>query len=269
MTSVKQYFLGGTADPMGKLKGQLSTALLQYPPVNRGSWQSLNTRGNDNLATYEMSNAVIISPLPYAIERAQYLSSPDLPWADDHFNERIGGLPLNPPPSHRWWPWHKGNEDKHIDDGVFSHTYPERMWPRTAHHKDPYCPIPLEDMRGIRYRYGDLEDVINQLRRDSWTRQAFLPIWFPEDTGAVEGQRVPCSIGYHFIRNGANLDVNYFLRSCDLTRHFHNDVYFTMRLAQYVSEQVRPEGSVYPLLGNMTMFISNLHMFRGDSWRYQ
>lgn len=260
--SIKLYNLDSDGG-MSKLKHKMSMDLLNRVPVNRGTWQSLTTEGNEQLATFELANVVVEAPIPYTQRAAQRLTSPDLPWADEHFAERVGGEPLNPPPSHVNWPWHKGNEDKHIDEGVFSHTYPERMWPKNA----GFAPG-IGVNHGIRYHYGDLEGVVDQLKYNGWTRQAYLPIWFPEDTGSID-VRVPCTLGYHFIRNGAQLDVNYFLRSCDITRHFHNDVYFTLRLVQWIAERVREEGTPFPLLGTMTMFISNLHMFKGDSWRYQ
>ena len=143
---------------------------------------------------------------------------------------------------------------------VFDHTYPERMWPRYAGTGNIH--------RGIRFEYGDLNDLIALLTNDPFTRQAFLPIWFPEDTGATQGQRVPCTLGYHFIRNGTELDVKYLIRSCDITRHFHNDVYMTGRLLQYVTRHSAPD-SIYPSVGNISMYISNLHMFKNDEWRWK
>ena len=48
------------------------------------------------------------------------------PWADEHHNERVGGEPLNPPPSHTMW---LKDTDKYMaNDKAFSHSYPERMW---------------------------------------------------------------------------------------------------------------------------------------------
>ena len=153
------------------------------------------------------------------------------------------------------WPWHSQQEAERFirEHGRFDHTYPERYWPHD----------PVTD--GLA---GDLDDVVRLLRRDHWTRQAYLPVWFPEDTGSTRNQRVPCSLGYHFIRNSVTLDCNYFLRSCDLTRHYKNDIYLTGRLLQWMVEQVQDkEGLPYP--GTLTIFISNLHLFTQDIWRFQ
>jgi hypothetical protein len=64
--------------------------------------------------------------------------------------------------------------------------------------------------------------------REPFTRQAFLPIWYPEDTGSVHGERVPCTIGYHFIRRGDWVHVVYYIRSCDFFRHFRDDIIFVL-----------------------------------------
>lgn len=252
---------------------KLANTLLLTTPIVRGSWQSQDT----NLKTYEMPNLIVQTNIPTRAVDAIGMCEPDMPWAEEHFRERVSGTPYNPPPSYLTWPWHSAKEaDLHLGKEGFDHTYPERFWPKGS----PDDSLGRPGMKGIRFRYGDLDDVVNQLKKDSWTRQAYLPVWFPEDTGAVgdhvrndderTGQRVPCTLGYHFIRNGSKVDINYFLRSCDITRHFHNDVYLAMRLLQWVLERCgypNDFGTCSP--GLLTVFISNMHLFEADAWRYQ
>jgi len=193
------------------------------------------------------------------------MCNPDLPWAEEHFQERVSGIPHNPPPSSMRWPWYSEKERAKFQHGEaqrFDHTYPERYWPdRMDNCLNDWGADSLDGA-------GNLNDVAALLRRDPWTRQAFLPVWFPEDTGVQHGQRVPCTLGYHFVRNKTQLDINYFIRSCDLTRHFLNDIYMTGRLLHWMVENVQNgEGLPYP--GTLTMFISNLHLFTADSWRFQ
>jgi thymidylate synthase len=70
-------------------------------------------------------------------------------------------------------------------------------------------------------------------------------------------------LGYHFImRPNWTLDINYFMRSCDMVRHFRNDVYLASRLLQWVIEELSDEQTIKP--GNLTMFISSLHLMVGD-----
>lgn len=273
----------------------LARELLNTTPVDRGSWQS----GAAPSPVYELEDVLLQFNVPtltppwakdiygYPSDRSSFTERNYL-WAEDHFQERVSGKPLNPAPSYLDWPWHsdKYKEEykaKHLAfdhdpnfgrvavelrQQPFDHTYPERMWPKFAG-GTPEFPAP---MSGIRFDYGDLQDVIDLLKRDPFTRQAYLPIWFPEDTGSVDGQRVPCTLGYHFIRYGAQLNVKYFIRSCDLTRHLHNDIYMAGRLLQHVVfclEGCRSSAPGFPFVGDLTMFISNLHMFTADKWRYE
>jgi hypothetical protein len=228
-------------------------------PIQRTSWQSTSAPS----PAYELTNVLLEFSVPDSICQWQEICLPDLPWAEEHFQERVSGIPHNPPPSSARWPWYSDKEREKFQHGEarrFDHTYPERFWPRAAARaEDGYLRNELT---------GDLRDVASLLRRDPWTRQAFLPVWFPEDTGSREGQRVPCTLGYHFVRNKTQLDCNYFIRSCDLTRHYLNDVYMTGRLLQWMVENVQnSDGLPYP--GTLTMFVSNLHLFTADAWRFQ
>ena len=119
-------------------------------------------------------------------------------------------------------------------------------------------------MHGIRYEYGDLQDVVNLIKREPFTRQAFLPMWFPEDTGCLHGGRIPCSLGWHFIRRFNHLHVSYFIRSCDIFRHLRDDVYMCARLVIWMLESLRaldPEewNDVQP--GMLTFHCTSLHAF--------
>lgn len=266
------YLLTGHNNFQAK-RDSLVRELLKRSPTDRGSWQS----GASPSPVYELEDVVLMNRVPpLSLDWASETSA-DMPWAELHFEERISGQPLNPAPSYLEWPWHSEKykeahkakwSNRHDRQAPFDHTYPERMWPKLAGGNPEWA----DPMAGIRFDYGDLQDVIDLLKRDRFTRQAYLPIWFPEDTGSTEGQRVPCTLGYHFIRQGPYLNMKYFLRSCDITRHFHNDVYMAGRLLQYVVSQLlttEKGGIAVPWVGNLTMFISNLHMFTADEWRYE
>jgi len=199
--------------------------------------------------------------IPETLEKLQKEVRPNLPWADDHFEERIGGLPLNPPPSNEWWPFNQKKNEQFKKEQKFSHTYPERMWPKYASEQ------PNSVLDGIRYEYGDFNDVLDLLEREPYTRQAFLPIWFPEDTGTVHGERVPCTIGYHFMRRGDFFHIVYFIRSCDIIRHFRDDIYMACRKLMWLLDNLKkrkPEiwKDVKP--GYFAMHITSLHCFNSE-----
>jgi hypothetical protein len=186
---------------------------------------------------------------------------PNFAWADEHFEERVSGLPLNPPPSHVRWPYAQKNNAEFGGLEKFSHTYPERIWPKFA------SDIPNSKMSGIRYEYGDFNDVVELMSREPFTRQAFLPIWFPEDTGSVTGERVPCTIGYHFIRRGDWVHVVYYIRSCDFFRHFRDDIYLCAKKVFWLIEKLRekdPENWNHVKSGMLTMHITSLHAWASE-----
>jgi len=237
--------------------------------VNVGEWQAIKDPNLPLSKTLELQNVSIQVKIPEAVNALQKLIEPNLPWAEDHFLERVCGSPLNPPPSHEWWPFAQKNNDQHMKEKKFSHTYPERMWPKMANvgnKTDKGRQIFVPHV-GIRYMYGDLDDVVEQLYKSPGTRQAYLPIWFPEDTGAVHGERVPCTLGYHFLIRQERLYCTYYIRSCDFLRHFVDDVYMAARLAQWMVEKLRALDYHDLRPGLLVMHMASLHVFQGEELR--
>jgi len=253
------------------------------PAVNVGEWQSQH---GDRIMMREMLHVSFEYQLPGRADDLAMVTGARVPWAEDHFLERVGGSPLNPAPSEGWWPFAKKgtttNADHKSEGEAFSHTYPERMWPKFAtvpivaiNEAPGYAPQmgPEYINHGIRFELGDLGDVVQQLARTPMTRQAYLPIWFPEDTGAVHGKRVPCTLGYHFIIRDGRLDISYFMRSTDLLRHFQDDVYMAGRLAQWMVASIqevwddRNSGSPIAELkvGKLIFHTANMHIFAQDN----
>lgn len=236
------------------LKRVMSGKSLEYT----GRWQSSDAPAAAK--TREMLNVSLTIPVGDDARALQASVRPNLPWAEDHFAERVSGSPMNPAPSHAWWPFAmRGNAEHMTDSAKFSHTYPERM---NVPHLD-----------GVRYQYGNLEDVLALLIEEPLTRQAYLPIWFPEDTGVRHGERVPCSIGYHFLVRDGKLHCWYQLRSCDLMRHFQDDVYMAGRLMQWVCVELREAWRHHHedaapkrvIPGNLHVTIGSLHTFAADT----
>jgi thymidylate synthase len=230
----------------------------QAKDVKVGHWQG-TTLDLDKLPafiSFELFNYSFAYHVPDNIERMKLQIKPNLPWADEHFGERVSRIPYNPPPSHVRWPfWQASSEStKELGGQKFSHSYPERFWP--------------PQLDGIHYKYGNLDDVINLLVRQPFTRQAYFPIFFPEDTGAVHEGRIPCTLGYQFMRREDELHIFYTIRSCDLFRHFQDDVYFACRLVYWVLEELKKKdraqwGIVVP--GQLIMHIFSLHIFKGEA----
>lgn len=229
-------------------------------------WQGLNVSGKPEYTMMETLMIGFAFSMPPSIEQAQSEIVPNLPWAEDHFQERLNG-PSNPGVTYASWPFypHGSVEDKILRaGGVFSHSYQERYWPRIMLEREVYSDF---RPKGLRHNYGDLRDLINLLVEEPDTRQAYLPVFFPEDTGAIHKGRIPCSLGYHFIMRENLLHCYYSLRSCDYHRHFRDDLYLTVRLAQFVLESCKaknPGDWSSVSLGYLTFHASSLHCFIND-----
>lgn len=260
--------------------------LMEAPLVKTGTWQSLPA-DKPEMATYEVEDVVINFPIPsedLVVLRQQI--GPNHPWANDHFElDRVSGEPLNP--GHTWaqWPYANKANSFRDEDGQFNHTYAERYWSKFANltPDGSLTPEQIADAtsdklelrptlndpfprRGIRYEYGDLNDVLDLLQRDPMTRAAYLPIFFPEDTGIVHRDRVPCTLGYLFRQRNSRLSVAYYIRSCDFVRHFRDDVYLTARLLLWVLDRLRTRDEAWSSVrpGDLLMHVGSMHMFVND-----
>lgn len=246
----------------------LADDLLYYGTnVDVGEWHAQDVRGVPQLVTRENTNVQFSYRIPSSITKLQDDVQPNMPFAEAQFADRVSGEPLNPPPSADLWPWKSQSE---VSFEKFSHTYPERFWPKQAGTPGEGSLYNEDHHEGIRYAYGDLQDVVDLLAHSPYTRQAYLPVWFPEDTGNVENVRIPCSLGYHFLFRDGELNITYFIRSVDFVRHFRDDVYMAARLCQWMLneivsykmgnhhmwEQIEP--------GYLNMHIVSLHCMQGD-----
>ena len=260
-------FASAIGHAMAKMK-TLSTL------VHTESWQGIDISQKPEMATYELLNHSL--QVPIQSEDLKALAAdiqPNLPWADDHFSERICGYPLNPGRTWETWPYGKSADKFRDAQGKFNHSYAERYFPKFAGRVPATVDPPIEWVtdekyahRGIYGPYGDLSDVVKQLVKEPHTRQAILPIFFPEDTGGAIGGRVPCSLHYQFIQRGGYLHIVYQLRSCDIVRHFRDDIYLTVRLLLCMLDSLRAIDPGWKKVkpGLFTMHIVSFHMFKAD-----
>lgn len=262
--------------------------LLQYRShvVHSARWQGSDIANKPEMATHEVTHISFAVNLGAMKVPAGCIGAdlgvlaedirPNLPWADDHFEERVCGMPINPGVEWANWPYGK-SAATFLEDGKFNHNYMERYWPKhagkiiepTETAAQWQEVIDRGDIQyphmGIKYEYGDLRDVVRLLCEDPYTRQAYLPIWFPEDTGGGS-KRAPCTIGYHFLMRDGKLDIHYHIRSCDFVRHFRDDLYLTARLLLWVLGELRKLDRRWDeVLPNLfVMEIGSLHIFRND-----
>ncbi len=143
-------------------------------PVHTQKWQGMDIQGKPEMATYELLHySLMVMDTPHDQETLAEQVKPNLPWAEDHFQERVGGLPLNPGVQWARWPYGKSADRFRTEgDQQFSHTYMERLWPRMAgmthggilpEDRESLGKLQAMSHFGIRYPYGDLDDVVTQL----------------------------------------------------------------------------------------------------------
>lgn len=241
--------------------------------VHTPKWQGVDISKKPEMAMHEILHYDFRIDLEGIEDLQSYRENikPNLPWADDHFLERVGGEPLNPGETWKSWPYGHSADRFRDACGQFNHNYMERMWPKRAN-QSPDGKLENVDHdtlpnRGVVRGYlGDTRDLVKLLVKDPLTRQAYLPIWFPEDTGDANEGRKPCSLGYHFIMRDNKLHVSYYIRSCDFIRHFRDDCYLTVRLLLWVLQEARKYNEAWREVvpGSYNMYISSLHMFRND-----
>ena len=242
-------------DAINKVGSDLK--LLAYK-VDTKRWQSSDVSDKPEMQMRELFNtSFTVSLKSEHPDEYQTDIGPNLPWADNHFDERVGGKPLNPGVQWEQWPYALSADKFRTEGKQFSHTYMERYWPHylADHHV----------MSGIRYEYGDLSDVVQHLTDNPETRQAYLPVWFPEDTGVVHGERVPCTLGYHFLYRGGFLHCTYYIRSCDFVRHFRDDLYLSLRLQLWMLDCLRVQPGWKDVKPGMFVFhCVSMHCFEND-----
>lgn len=155
---------------------------------------------------------------------------PSQPWADAEFEERINFVGEEKASAWQLRPevWQE------FADRGFSYTYGERYW-------------------------TSLENIIGELKNHPESRQLFLSVWDPFiDSDKLGRQRVPCSLGYWFVKRGGLLHMTYMQRSADFATHFNNDQYLSHKLQRYVADQVGIPA------GRFTHWIGSLHIYQKD-----
>jgi len=213
--------------------------------VSSKKWQAIDSPGY----LLEVDNRFLSMYIPEDKDSLAEQCKADLPWAENHFQERINpNCNHNPGYQYKNWPYYHASEhDKKFRneaDIYFSHTYMERFWPDKN----------IKGTGKMGYNFGDFNDLIERLKNDPGTRQGFYAIWHPQDSNNL-GVRLPCTIGYFFLIREGVMNITYLIRSCDIFRHFKNDIYMTARLAQYVRDKLDKDIK----MGKMHMWIGSLH----------
>lgn len=196
--------------------------------VHTKSVQNLDITDNAEFDSFELQNYTYTVTQP-RIEEVP-LKCPE--WAEQEFNDRISGNWINPGEAYklRSETWTKLLNS----DGQFDYTYPNRM-------------------------AVSLEPAIQALKKDLYTRRAFVAIFDPRLDGTDDFHtRIPCTLGYWFNYRQGKLNITYLLRSSDFGEHYNYDVYLATRLLHHVAKELEVEP------GSFTHWVGSFHVFARD-----
>jgi hypothetical protein len=108
--------------------------------VHPDKWQGIEIKNKPEMATHELTHVSFAVPIK-SENLADHVQDikPNIPWADDHFRERVGMQPINPGIEWKNWP-HGDSAERFLDkNGKFNHNYMERYWPKRAGHVKEPC----------------------------------------------------------------------------------------------------------------------------------
>lgn len=199
-------------------------------PIETQTMQDIIIEPEMGLETVELMNYIYTVTQPDINDL-----EPTRPWADKEWRERrcgIQGHPINPGEA---WQDRIDIWGSFLHDGEFSYTYSDRL---SSH--------------------DQVQRVIRRLSEDRYSRQLYVSMWAPHDSIKLGIERVPCSLGWHFLYRNNQLNMTYFMRSCDFATHFQNDIYLSMKLLGYVA------AGAGLTVGRFTQFMSSLHVYAKD-----
>lgn len=219
-----------------EIKRDLAELSVEVPPL----YQSKPVSDDPNFISKELHNYefTVINP-DYSLIPGVHEAFVEAEW-----NERMIG-DLNPGRSWLTRPeiWEnlrevgKGKVTRshgQVQPGVFSYTYSERMGGR------------------------HIKKVIEDLRASPYSRQVWLPVWWPIDETRRGLRRVPCSLGYLFMWRQHKLHLTYVMRSCDFVNHWPNDVALASILLHHVARECKTR------VGSLCQFVGSLHVYKKD-----
>jgi thymidylate synthase len=191
------------------------------------SVQNIDISENPDYDMLEVSNYTYVVTAP----EWEQIPLENKPYFEAEFQERVSGKRLNPGEA---WKLDFSYWEPFLKHGMFDYAYSERM-------TEP------------------LESVIKALREDPNTRRAYLSIFDPvTDEPHSFDERIPCSLGYHFMFREGQLNITYLQRSADFSKHFNKDIALADRLKCYVAQRcdMKP--------GYFCHWLGSLHIFAKD-----
>jgi len=208
--------------------------------VKPNSYQNKKIKGDPNYFTKEIQHyfyALTALPDPWNL----FLWEDEIAreWCIAEFSERVSQPPANPGTA---WQIRAGVWAPFLVEGKFDYSYAERL-----------------------HYNNNLNRIVEELGTNSDTRQAWLPIFNPDDVQHMGGKkRIPCSLGYHFMIRNGELSMTYIQRSADYFQHFGNDIYLAWLMLDYVHQLLLHGFELKVERGYLFHHIFSLHSYAKD-----
>lgn len=206
--------------------------------VHTKTMQNKNIENDERYSTKELQfySYRVLNPLDSAQALINKLPNPS--WALAEWQERKSGIEGNPVNPGEAYKLREDIWDEFLNkEGKFDYSYSERF--------------------SIN---AQVQKVIDALRRDNMSRQAYINMWLPKDYDflGTAVSRVPCSLSYLFQFRQGKLNMEYSMRSCDFGTHFYNDVFEALSLMSYVSQKTGLP------MGDFIHHIASFHVYQKD-----
>lgn len=189
---------------------------------------------------------------------------PTMPWCEVEWQDRLNAIMGNVSPLGTSW---LERSDRHMDWSRFIE-YNGRPLPMytTLDKIRELEPEAAGDPIRLAYSYGErlaLNDqvlkVVRELRRNGPSRQLFVSMWDPNhDPDRIGNRRVPCSLGWHFMKRDGKVNMTYIMRSCDFVTHWQNDVWLALKLLDLICHMTKNER------GRFSQVIFSFHVYEKD-----
>lgn len=206
--------------------------------VHTKTMQNKNIEKDDNYSTKELQFYSYRIIQPHKDMDTLFSQLPAQDWAINEWNERLAGIKGNPVNPGEAYKLRDGIWNEFLnEEGKFDYSYSERF--------------AMNDQ---------VNKVIDALKRDNLSRQAYITVWEPNDSSylGTAVSRVPCSLSYLFQYRQGRLNMEYSMRSCDFGTHFKNDIFEALLLQAYVSDKTGLP------LGDFIHHIASFHIYKKD-----
>lgn len=157
------------------------------------------------------------------------------PWFEHEWMDRLDGIWGHPQNPGTAWEHRRDVWEEFLHDGKFSYTYSERL-----------------------SLFDQVQNAINRLREDKFSRQLYIAMWTPEDSTKLGHSRVPCTLGWHLQFRQGRLNMTYFMRSCDFFTHLSNDIGLSFAMQEFIANMVGLP------TGHFSHYIASLHVYQKD-----